>query len=235
MKRILIVEDDVAIARGLKDNLEYDSFEVEVAGGGERGWEFIRERKPDLVILDLMLPGISGFDLCRRMRREGCLLPVLMLTARGDAKDRVHGLEIGADDYVTKPFAIEEVLARVHALLRRAGRSKLDALPDYLRLGDVEVDFERFEARKAGAPIELSRKEFGLLRLLAAREGKAVTREDLLNEVWGYDRFPTTRTVDTHVAQLRAKIEDDPAQPRFLRTIHGVGYKLTIGEADVIK
>jgi DNA-binding response OmpR family regulator len=235
MKRILIVEDDVAIARGLKDNLEYDSFEVEVAADGERGWEIIREHKPDLVILDIMLPGISGFELCRRMRREGYLLPVLMLTARGDAKDRVHGLEIGADDYVSKPFALEEVLARVHALLRRAGRSKLDDLPDFLRLGDVEVDFERFEARKAGRPIELSRKEFGLLRLLAARAGKAVTREDLLNEVWGYDRFPTTRTVDTHVAQLRSKIEEDPAQPRFLRTIHGVGYKLTIGENDIIK
>ncbi len=235
MKKILIVEDDAAIARGLKDNLEYDSFEVLVASDAEHAWEILPEYKPDLVILDIMLPGMNGFDLCRRMRREGFLVPVLMLTARGSAKDRVLGLDIGADDYVAKPFSLEEVLARVHALLRRAGRSKIDALPDYLKMGDVEVDFQSFEAKKRGKKVDLARKEFGLLRALAARAGKAVTREDLLNEVWGYDRFPTTRTVDTHVAQLRAKLEDDPARPRYLCTIHGVGYKLIIEDADTIK
>lgn len=229
MKRILIIEDDVAILRGLKDNLEYEGYGVLSATDGEQGYDLIREKKPDLVILDLMLPRLSGYEVCRRVRAEGGNVPILILTARGEEADKVHGLNIGADDYVTKPFSVRELLARIQAIFRRASSSRTGSLPDELRFHDVVVDFLRFEASKSGRVLELSRKEFGVLRLLAARSGEVVTRDELLDAVWGYDRFPTTRTVDNHVALLRAKIEDDPARPRFLLTIRGVGYKLVVG------
>lgn len=229
MKRILIIEDDVAILRGLKDNLEYEGYGVLSATDGEQGYDLIREKKPDLVILDLMLPRLSGYEVCRRVRAEGGNVPILILTARGEEVDKVHGLNIGADDYMTKPFSVRELLARIQAIFRRASSSRTGSLPDELRFHDVVVDFLRFEASKSGRVLELSRKEFGVLRLLAARSGEVVTRDELLDAVWGYDRFPTTRTVDNHVALLRAKIEDDPARPRFLLTIRGVGYKLVVG------
>ena len=174
-----------------------------------------------------MLPRMSGYELCRKARSEGITTPILMLTARGEEADRVLGLDLGADDYMTKPFSVRELLARVRALLRRtAGPSK--ALPDDLRVDDVVVDFRRYEARKGEKVLEMTRKEFGLLRLLAARAGEVVSREELLNEVWGYDNYPSTRTMDNHVASLRSKIEEDPAQPRRLMTVHGVGYKLVL-------
>lgn len=229
MKRILIIEDDVAILRGLKDNLEYEGYGVLSATDGEQGYDLIREKKPDLVILDLMLPRLSGYEVCRKVRAEGGNVPILILTARGEEVDKVHGLNIGADDYVTKPFSVRELLARIQAIFRRASSSRTGSLPDELRFHDVVVDFLRFEASKSGRVLELSRKEFGVLRLLAARSGEVVTRDELLDAVWGYDRFPTTRTVDNHVSLLRAKIEDDPARPRFLLTIRGVGYKLVVG------
>ena len=229
MKRILIIEDDVAILRGLKDNLEYEGYGVLSATDGEQGYDLIREKKPDLVILDLMLPRLSGYEVCRKVRAEGGNVPILILTARGEEVDKVHGLNIGADDYVTKPFSVRELLARIQAIFRRASSSRTGSLPDELRFHDVVVDFLRFEASKSGRVLELSRKEFGVLRLLAARSREVVTRDELLDAVWGYDRFPTTRTVDNHVSLLRAKIEDDPARPRFLLTIRGVGYKLVVG------
>jgi DNA-binding response OmpR family regulator len=229
VKRILIIEDDVAILRGLKDNLEYEGYGVLSATDGEQGYDLIREKKPDLVILDLMLPRLSGYEVCRKVRAEGGNVPILILTARGEEVDKVHGLNIGADDYVTKPFSVRELLARIQAIFRRASSSRTGSLPDELRFHDVVVDFLRFEASKSGRVLELSRKEFGVLRLLAARSGEVVTRDELLDAVWGYDRFPTTRTVDNHVSLLRAKIEDDPARPRFLLTIRGVGYKLVVG------
>ena len=229
MKRILIIEDDVAILRGLKDNLEYEGYGVLSATDGEQGYALIREKKPDLVILDLMLPRLGGYEVCRKVRAEGGNVPILILTARGEEVDKVHGLNIGADDYMTKPFSVKELLARIQAIFRRAAASRTGTLPDELRFHDVVVDFLRFEASKSGRALELSRKEFGVLRLLAARSGEVVTRDELLDAVWGYDRFPTTRTVDNHVALLRAKIEDDPARPRFLLTIRGVGYKLVVG------
>jgi len=229
VKRILIIEDDVAILRGLKDNLEFEGYGVLSATDGEQGHDLIREKKPDLVILDLMLPRLSGYEVCRRVRAEGGNVPILILTARGEEVDKVHGLNIGADDYMTKPFSVRELLARIQAIFRRASSSRTRSLPDELRFHDVVVDFLRFEASKSGRVLELSRKEFGVLRLLAARAGEVVTRDELLDAVWGYDRFPTTRTVDNHVALLRAKIEDDPARPRFLLTIRGVGYKLVVG------
>ena len=170
-----------------------------------------------------MLPKLSGYEICRKVRGEGLTTPILMLTARGEEADRVLGLDLGADDFVTKPFSVRELMARVRALLRRAHPPK--ALPDELRFDDVQVDFRRYEARKGEKPLEMTRKEFGVLRLLAARSGEVVTREDLLNEVWGYENYPTTRTVDNHIALLRSKLEQDPSEPRHLLTVHGVGYK----------
>jgi DNA-binding response OmpR family regulator len=228
MNRILVIEDDRAILRGLVDNLKYESYEVLSATDGTEGYAMVREQKPDLVILDLMLPGMSGYELCRKMRQKGDVTPILMLTARGEEMDRVLGLDLGADDYVTKPFSVPELMARVRALLRRVQAPHADALPDELRFDDVVIDFKRFEARKGDTTLKLSRKEFGVLRLLAARMGLVVTRDELLNEVWGYDQYPTTRTVDNHIASLRAKLEDDPAEPRHLLTMHGVGYKLVV-------
>ncbi len=223
MSRILVVEDDPAILRGLTDNLRYESHEVLTATDGEAGYDLIRERTPDLVILDLMLPKMSGDELCRRVRAEGVSTPILMLTARGEEKDRVHGLDLGADDYVTKPFSVPELLARVRAILRRGS---LKNLPDQLHFDDVVVDFQSYEAHKGDQPLKMARKEFGILRLLAARTGQVVTREELLDEVWGYENYPSTRTVDNHIASLRAKLEQDPSQPGYLLTVHGVGYKL---------
>jgi DNA-binding response OmpR family regulator len=170
-----------------------------------------------------MLPRMNGYEVCRKLRAESVATPIVMLTARGDEADRVVGLDLGADDYITKPFSVRELLARIRAVLRRAQAQ--GALPSDLRFGNVTVDFRRYEAHKGGQPVELTRKEFGLLRLLAARSGEVVTRDDLLNEVWGYNASPTTRTVDNHVASLRAKLEDDPSDPQHLFTVHGVGYK----------
>ena len=223
MARILVIEDDPAILRGLADNLACESHDVLTAGDGEHGYSLARSAKPELIVLDLMLPHMSGYELCRKLRAENVATPIVMLTARGDEADRVVGLDLGADDYITKPFSVRELLARIRAVLRRAHSQS--ALPSELRFGNVTVDFRRYEARKRGQPVELTRKEFGLLRLLAARSGEVVTRDDLLNEVWGYDATPTTRTVDNHVASLRAKLEDNPSNPQHLFTVHRVGYK----------
>jgi DNA-binding response OmpR family regulator len=223
MNVILVIEDDPAILRGLADNLRFESYEVLTASDGETGYRLLSERKPDLVVLDLMLPRMSGYELCRKVRAEGVATPILMLTARGEEADRVLGLDLGADDYVTKPFSVRELLARIRALLRRGKPAK--TLPDELRFDEVVIDFRRYEASNQGRPLEMTRKEFQILRLLGARAGEVVTRDELLNEVWGYENYPTTRTVDNHIAGLRAKIERDPAQPQRLRTVHGVGYK----------
>ena len=223
MSRLLVVEDDPAILRGLADNLTYEAHEVLTASDGETAYRLIHERKPDLVVLDLMLPRMSGYELCQKVRGEGLSTPIVMLTARGEEADRILGLDLGADDYVTKPFSVRELLARIRAVLRRTQPEK--RLPDRLEFDDVAVDFLRFEASRNGGPVEMTRKEFGLLRLLAARAGEVVSRNELLDEVWGYDATPTTRTVDNHVASLRSKLEVSPATPRHLVTVFGVGYK----------
>jgi len=227
MTTVLAIEDDPAILRGLADNLRFEGYDVITATDGETGYRLQQERKPDLILLDLMLPRMSGFEFCRKLRGEGIQTPILMLTARSEEPDRVLGLDLGADDYVTKPFSVRELMARVRALLRRSQPSSegIPALPDELRFGDTEIDFRSYEARRNGAPVEMTRKEFAILRFLASRAGDVVTRDDLLNEVWGYESYPSSRTVDNHVAGLRAKLERDASQPEHIKTVHGVGYK----------
>jgi DNA-binding response OmpR family regulator len=226
MSLVLVVEDDPAILRGLQESLRTERHDVLSAADGETGYRLALEKKPELVILDVMLPKMSGFEVCRRLRTEGFHSPILMLTARGEETDRVLGLDLGADDYVTKPFSIRELLARVRAQLRRHDSN--EKLPDEVRFDDVVVDFRRFEALKRGVAVDMTRKEFGVLRLLAARAGEAVTRDDLLNGIWGYESYPNTRTVDVHIALLRSKLEKNPSAPRRLITVHGIGSKLVI-------
>lgn len=223
MTRVLVIEDEPAILRGLADNLKFESYEVLTAGDGESGYELLRTGRPDLVILDLMLPKMSGYDVCRKARATGIRTPIMMLTARGEEMDRVAGLDLGADDYLSKPFSLPELLARVRALLRR---SQVDADgPDSLLFDDVAIEFAKYEARRAGALLDMTRKEFQVLRYLAAHSGKVVSREELLENVWGMEKYPTTRTVDNHILSLRTKLERDPGHPRRLLTVHGVGYK----------
>lgn len=223
MARILVIEDDPAILRGLADALKREDHIVLTAADGEAGLGLARVKNPDLLILDLMLPKLSGYEICRTMRSQGLTTPILMLTARGEEADRVLGLDLGADDYVSKPFSLRELLARVRALLRRAQPTA--ALLDELRVNDVVVDFRSYEARKGGLPLEMTRREFQLLRVLASRPGEVTSRTELLDHVWGADCYPTTRTVDNHVAGLRAKLERDPARPEHILTVRGVGYK----------
>jgi DNA-binding response OmpR family regulator len=223
MTTILAIEDDPAILRGLADNLRFEGYEVVTATDGEAGYRIQREHKPDLIVLDLMLPRMSGLELCRKIRAEGNRTPILMLTARSEESDRVLGLDLGADDYVTKPFSVRELLARIRALLRRG--QPAPELPDELRFGAVEVDFRSYEAKRDGQTLEMTRKEFAILRFLASRPREVVSRDELLNAVWGYESFPTSRTVDNHVAGLRAKLEQDSSQPEHIKTVHGVGYK----------
>jgi DNA-binding response OmpR family regulator len=224
VSRILIVDDEPAILHGLADNLKRDLHEVLTAADGDTGYRIIKEKKPDLVILDLMLPKLSGYEVCRKMRAEGLETLILMLTARGEETDRVVGLDLGADDYVTKPFSVRELLARVRALLRRAQPASKPSI-DQLTIDDLTIDFRRYEARRNGRPIAMTRREFQLLHALASRPGDVITRDELLNQVWGLDAYPTTRTIDNHIAGLRAKIEQNPEEPRRILTIRGVGYK----------
>jgi DNA-binding response OmpR family regulator len=225
--KVAVIEDDEVILRGLVDNLKFEGYQPLPARDAESGYKVIHERGPELIILDLMLPRMNGYELCRKLRKEGVGTPILMLTARGQEMDRVMGLDLGADDYVVKPFLLSELLARVRALLRRT-RPVDNSLPDRLEIGGVEIDFQRYEARQEGRPLPLTRKEFSVLRLLASRSGKAMTREELLNEAWGYESYPTTRTVDNHIASLRAKLEANPERPKHLLTVHGVGYRLAL-------
>jgi DNA-binding response OmpR family regulator len=227
MITVLAVEDDPAILRGLADNLRFEGYEVITAMDGETGYRLQLERKPDLILLDLMLPRMNGLEFCRKLRGAGIQTPVLILTARSEESDRVLGLDLGADDYMAKPFSVRELMARVRALLRRSqpGIPGAPALPDSLHFGEADIDFRSYEARRLGKPLEMTRKEFAILRYLASRAGDVVTRDDLLNHVWGYEQYPSTRTVDNHVAGLRAKLERDASEPEHLRTVHGVGYK----------
>lgn len=223
MAKILIVEDEPDMVLGLKDNFEFEGYEVVTASDGAAGLERARSEHPDLLVLDIMLPKLSGLEVCKTLRAEGFSAPIVMLTARGQEIDKVVGLELGADDYVTKPFSIRELLARVRAILRRTEGGK-KRLARY-RFADLELDFETYRATRGGERLEMSPREFELLRYLIERKGETVTRDQLLEDVWGYESYPSTRTVDTHIAKLRAKIGDSGSEPRFIMTIHGVGYK----------
>lgn len=223
MKRILVIEDEPQMLLGLRDNFELEGYEVETASDGEDGLAKALASAPDLVILDLNLPRLSGFDFCRELRTRANSTPVVMLTARTQEADKVLGFEVGADDYVTKPFSITELLARVRAVLRRTAGAPTTA--GACRIGDIEVDFRTYQARRGEQRIEFTARELDLLRYLVARSGQVVTREQILNEVWGYEESPTTRTVDNFVAKLRQKIEPAPHNPQHLLTIHGSGYK----------
>jgi DNA-binding response OmpR family regulator len=222
-KRILLVEDEAGLVLTLTDRLEMQGYAVESAADGAAGLEKALANSYDLIILDVMLPQMNGFEVCRKLREHGSMVPILMLTARGQLADKVHGLKTGADDYLTKPFEVMELLARIEALLRRAPQA---SVPEALRFGPAEVDFKRGEARVNGAPVNLSAREFQLLRYLAERRGEVVSRAELLKDVWGYTCAPLTRTVDVHITWLRQKLEEDPKHPRHILTLRGAGYKL---------
>lgn len=223
-KKILIIEDEQDLVAGLKLNLEAEGYEVTGAYDGEDGLRKARDLAPDLLILDLMLPRLGGLDVCRELRRDNMRLPILMLTAKAEEVDKIVGLEMGADDYLTKPFGVRELLARVKALLRRtAGDEK--SLSGLYRFGDVEVDFAHFTVKREGREYDLTALEVDVLRYLIAHKGEVVSREALLDKVWGYEKFPTTRTIDNHILKLRKKIESDPARPRHIFSIYGEGYR----------
>lgn len=221
MQRILIIEDEPDMALGLRDNFEFEGYAVSVARDGEEGLNQALAEKPDLIILDVMMPRMNGLDVCRQLRGRNVDAPIIMLTARGQEMDKVIGLEIGADDYVTKPFSLQELLARVRAILRRQARRSIEAY----RFGDIDLDFKRYQASKDGRPLDLSPREYEILKYMVERRGETVTREQLLDEVWGYDNYPLTRTIDNHIAKLRHKIEPAPAEPRYIITIHRIGYR----------
>jgi two-component system, OmpR family, phosphate regulon response regulator PhoB len=227
---ILVIEDEPAISELISVNLQHAGHCPIRAYNAEQAQNLISDVLPDLVLLDWMLPGKSGIAFARDLRNNERTkhIPIIMLTARGDEQDKVLGLEIGADDYVTKPFSVPELMARVRALLRRSS----PRLAATLKFGDVEVDFRRHAAVRSGRAIEMTRKEFALLRFLASCEDTVVTRDELLNKVWGFEAYPVTRTVDNHIAGLRAKLEADPARPVYIQTVHGVGYKF-VPDRDV--
>ncbi len=222
-RRILVVEDEPGLRLTLTGRLASEGYAVEQAADGGTGLRRASTEAFDLVILDVMLPDRSGFDVCRDLRRQGVDTPVIMLTARGQVEDRVVGLKLGADDYLVKPFAMAELLARVEARLRREAPSV--PAGDGYAFGDVVVDFRKAEVQRAGRPVDLSAKEFQLLRYLVRQKGATLSRDELLNEVWGYDAMPVTRTVDVHVAWLRRKLEPNPRHPQYILTVHGLGYK----------
>jgi DNA-binding response OmpR family regulator len=223
MRKILLVEDDQILSIALRKGLESEGYAVEIAGDGPAGRRAATEKQFDMIILDVMLPKQSGFDVCEQLRGAGNESPIIMLTARNMEVEKVQGFKLGADDYITKPFSLSELFARIEAILRRTGRSKAEVAS--YQFGDVTVDFKRYEATKGDEPLELSPREFRLLQFLVEHRGEVVSRDQVLNHVWSYNSFPSTRTVDQHIAKLRQKIEDTPNNPRFLLTVHGIGYK----------
>jgi two-component system alkaline phosphatase synthesis response regulator PhoP len=224
-KRILLVEDEPGLVLTLTDRLRSEGYDVGTAGDGPSGLAMATRERWDVILLDVMLPGASGFDVCRDMRQQGVGTPVVMLTARGQVVDKVLGLKLGADDYLTKPFDMMELLARIEVQLRRADAAKRGASTTRYQFGDVVVDVRKTEVTRAGKAVELSAREFLLLKYFIEHREATISREELLNEVWGYHSMPSTRTVDVHVAWLRQKIEPNPRQPQFILTVHGLGYK----------
>ena len=223
MPKVLIVEDDPSMAVALREGFEYEGYTVASATDGETALKLAETGSPDLIILDVMLPRMSGLDVCKKIRSEGRSVPIIMLTARGQEIDKVLGLKLGADDYVTKPFSFMELMARIEAIMRRVsgGASRIESF----QFGDIAVNFKKLEARKKGKLIDLTHREFKLLQFLIEHRGEVVAREQLLDAVWGYENIPFTRTVDMHVAKLRKKVEAKPEDPRHIVTVHRVGYR----------
>jgi two-component system alkaline phosphatase synthesis response regulator PhoP len=224
MKKILIVEDEKDMVTGLKFNLEARDYTVITAYDGNAGYQKALSEKPDLVILDLMLPKLNGYEVCKLLKEEVPDLPIIMLTAKSQEAEIVTGLELGADDYITKPFSVLELLARINAVLRRIKSGS--ETQEVGLIGNLEIDFQKYSASKNGKPLKLSPREYELLSCFITRQGETISRDELLNQIWGYDSFPNTRTVDAHIAKLRQKIEDNPEDPKLIITVHGRGYKL---------
>jgi two-component system alkaline phosphatase synthesis response regulator PhoP len=221
--KILVVEDEPAMVAGLRDNFEFEGYEVITARDGIEGLERALDESPDLVVLDVMMPRMSGLEVCKQLRAKRASLPIIMLTARGQEVDKVVGLELGADDYVTKPFSIRELLARVKSVLRRTAVLPKDK--EQHSFADVEVDLRRCRVLRSGKALDISAKEFDLLKYFICHSGETLSRDRLLEDVWGYENYPTTRTVDTHLVRLRQKLEPDPEQPQYFLTVHGTGYR----------
>ncbi|HEY9165862.1 MAG TPA: response regulator transcription factor [Candidatus Kryptonia bacterium] len=226
MNKILVIEDDAAIRNGLAETLKGEHYQVDTSSDGEEGYKKAVKKSVNLVILDLMLPSINGEEICRRLRSEGVNTPILILTSKKEETSKVLGLELGADDYVTKPFSIPELLARVKAILRRQVRKA--EIIDEFSFGNVRIEMKKHEATKKGKSIKLTEREFRVLKYLIDHKCEVVTRDMLLDEVWGYETFPTTRTVDNYILSIRHKLEDNPARPRYILTVHTSGYKLDV-------
>jgi DNA-binding response OmpR family regulator len=224
MESILIIEDEKDLVIGLKFNLEARNYKVIESYDGEEGCRKAIKEKPDLILLDIMLPKKNGYEVCRELKEKVPEIPIIMLTAKSQEEDIVAGLDLGADDYITKPFGVLELIARIKAALRRADRSK--NIPEVITIDTLEINFRKYTAKKNNKQIALSAREFEIMKYFVERHDEIVTREDLLNQVWGYDSYPNTRTVDAHIANLRQKIEDSPNEPKIVITIYGLGYKL---------
>jgi len=229
MKKILIVEDEIPMLKGLKDNLEFEGYSLDTADNGQTGQEKILNATYDLILLDVMLPHISGFDICKNARNAGIKTPIILLTAKGEEIDKVVGLELGADDYITKPFSLRELLARIKAILRRVPSGEEDKQTGKnIKFGKLMINFKNYEATEEGVPVKLTHKEFEILSYLYKNANKTVERDELMSEVWGINYDITTRTVDNFIVKLRHKVEPDPDSPRLILTVHGVGYKLVL-------
>lgn len=229
MNRVLLVEDEEGLIITLSDRLQSEGFNITIARDGEEGFYLATNNKFDLILLDVMLPKKNGFDVCRDLRKEGIETPILMLTAKGETIDKVLGLKLGADDYLTKPFEVMELLARIEALLRRSPNTSGNGNSnDSFQFGNVSIDFKRAEVFKGKLSVELSAMEFKLLHFLIENRGDVHSRDELLDAVWGYDAMPTTRTVDVHIAWLRQKLEENPKHPKYIQTVHGLGYKFVV-------
>lgn len=224
MVKVLVVEDEMPILMGMKDNLEMEGYEVATATDGEKALSLIKRFKPDLIVLDIMLPKIDGFEICRRVREEKSQAGIIIVSVKKSPSEKVYGLELGADDYIAKPFSLVEFLARVKAVLRRRGTAS--PIKRY-SFGNITVDFENYEATKKGKKIEMSPREFKILRLFIENRGRVISRNEILNKVWGYEVFPTTRTVDNYIVKLRKAIEKDPSNPKWIVSVRSVGYKFT--------
>jgi DNA-binding response OmpR family regulator len=227
-QKILVVEDEPNMVRGLKDNLEFEGYEVTTAETGAAGLNHILKNSFDLVLLDVMLPEMSGFDVCKKAREAGQEVPIIFLTAKSEEIDKVVGLELGSDDYITKPFSVRELLARIKAVLRRKGTAGRDGGNDEVQVGRLRVNFSTYSAEDRSGLVKMSHKEFAVLKYLVDNKNTIISRNDLLEKVWGYDETPTTRTVDNFIVKLRHKIEKDPNDPKIILTVHGTGYTMVI-------